>query len=60
MGKWSVAQWSLLVIAVVHFVTGGVMVGLAAIQIRMDGGWRASLGDLLPTRVRTVEKAGDR
>ena len=36
--------------AVVHFVTGAVMVGLAAIQARRDGGWRASLGELLPTR----------
>lgn len=34
--------------AVVHFVTGGVMIGLAAIQARRDGGWRASLGGLLP------------
>lgn len=38
--------------AVVHFVTGGVMIGLAAFQARRDGGWRASLGDLLPASRR--------
>ncbi len=36
--------------AAVHFVTGAVMIGLAAIQARRDGGWRASLSELLPTR----------
>ena len=36
--------------AVVHFVTGGLMVLIAAIQIRLDGGWRASLGELLDPR----------
>ena len=46
--------------AVVHFVTGAVMIGLAAIQARRDGGWRASLGELLPARFRTsrVSPAG--
>lgn len=34
--------------AVVHFVTGGVMVGLALVQMRLDGGWRASVGEVLP------------
>ena len=32
--------------AVVHLVTAGVMVGVAAIQIRMDGGLKNSLADL--------------
>jgi hypothetical protein len=36
--------------AVVHLVTGAVMVGLALVQVRRDGGLRASVGDLLPTR----------
>ena len=38
--------------AIVHFATGAVMIGLAAIQARRDGGWRASLGELLPSRFR--------
>lgn len=36
--------------AIVHFVTGGLMVLIAAVQIRLDGGWRASLGELLSSR----------
>ena len=32
--------------AVVHLVTAAVMVAVAAVQIRMDGGIRNSLGDL--------------
>ncbi len=32
--------------AVVHFVTGAVMIALAAIQARRDGGWRAGLAGL--------------
>jgi uncharacterized protein DUF4383 len=35
--------------AVVHFVTAAVMLAVAAVQIRRDGGLRASLGDLLPS-----------
>jgi hypothetical protein len=35
--------------AIVHFVTGGLMIAIAAIQARRDGGWRASLGDLVPS-----------
>lgn len=32
--------------AVVHLVTAAIMVGVAAVQIRMDGGLRNSLADL--------------
>ncbi|OBK71928.1 DUF4383 domain-containing protein [Mycobacterium sp. 1274761.0] len=32
--------------AVVHFVTAAVMIAVAVIQIRIDGGWRNSLADL--------------
>ncbi|MCX2712909.1 DUF4383 domain-containing protein [Mycolicibacterium sp. J2] len=32
--------------AIVHFVTAAVMAAVARIQIRRDGGWRASLADL--------------
>ena len=36
--------------AVVHLVTAAVMVAVAAVQIRMDGGLRKSLGDLRKAR----------
>jgi hypothetical protein len=35
--------------AVVHLVTAAIMVAVAAIQIRMDGGLRNSLADLSKT-----------
>jgi len=43
--------------AVVHFVTGAVMIGLAALQVRLDGGWRASLDELLRPRSEGVRPA---
>ncbi|OBH98692.1 DUF4383 domain-containing protein [Mycobacterium sp. E2733] len=36
--------------AVVHLVTAGVMVAVAAVQIRLDGGLTNSLGDLRKAR----------
>ena len=36
--------------AVVHLVTAAVMIAVAAVQIRMDGGLRNSLADLRKTR----------
>lgn len=44
--------------AVVHFVTGAVMVGLGAIQIGRDGGWRAAMAELAPRR--TERRAASR
>lgn len=32
--------------AIVHIATGAVMIGVAAIQIRLDGGFRNSMADL--------------
>lgn len=32
--------------AVVHFVTAAVMVAVAAIQVRIDGGWHNAMADL--------------
>lgn len=32
--------------AIVHLVTGAVMIAVAAIQIKRDGGWHESLGEL--------------
>ena len=43
--------------AIVHFVTGGVTVAIAAFQARRDGGWRASLDGLLPSRTGALSPA---
>jgi len=33
----------------VQFVTVGVMIGMAVAHMRIDGGWRTSLADVLPS-----------
>lgn len=42
--------------AVVHLVTGALMVTIAGVQIRRDGGWRESVGELIPPSRRSPKR----